>query len=50
MKWMLVVMIFGTQPVKTDLIFDTLDRCLIVRRVDAILSAVGEALRLASSR
>jgi hypothetical protein len=24
---MLVVMIFGTQPVKTDLIFDTLDRC-----------------------
>ena len=29
MKWMLVVMIFGTQPVKTDLIFDTLDRCLI---------------------
>ena len=28
MKWMLVVMIFGTQAVKTDLIFDTLDACL----------------------
>ena len=27
MKWMLVVMIFGTQAVKTDLIFDTLDEC-----------------------
>jgi hypothetical protein len=29
MKWMLVVVIFGTQPVKTDLIFDTLDLCLV---------------------
>ena len=29
MNWMLVVMVFGTQPVKTDLVFDTLDRCLI---------------------
>jgi hypothetical protein len=28
MKWMLAVMIFGTQPVKTDLTFDTLDKCL----------------------
>jgi hypothetical protein len=28
MKWMLVVMIFGTQAVKTDLTFDTLDKCL----------------------
>jgi hypothetical protein len=33
MKWMLVVMIFGTQPVKTDLIFDTLDRCLIAEEL-----------------
>ena len=29
MKWMLVIMIFGTQAVKTDLIFDTLDLCLV---------------------
>jgi hypothetical protein len=28
MKWMLVIMIFGTQAVKTDLIFETLDMCL----------------------
>jgi hypothetical protein len=37
MKWMLVVMIFGTQAVKTDLIFDTLDKCLAsadARRTD----------------
>ena len=28
MKWMLVVMIFGSHAVKTDVIFDTLDKCL----------------------
>ena len=28
MKWMLVVMIFGSHPVKSDVIFDTLDKCL----------------------
>ena len=29
MNWMLVVMVLGTQPVNTGLVFDTLDRCLI---------------------
>jgi hypothetical protein len=28
MKWMLVVMVFGGAPVKTDLIFETLGACL----------------------
>jgi hypothetical protein len=28
MNWMLVIIVLGTQPVKTDLVFDTLDKCL----------------------
>jgi hypothetical protein len=28
MKWMLLVVVFGTAPVKTELLFDTLDECL----------------------
>jgi hypothetical protein len=28
MKWMLFVLVFGTQPVETNLIFDSLDSCL----------------------
>jgi hypothetical protein len=28
MKWMLIVMVFGVAPVKTDLLFDSLDDCL----------------------
>lgn len=28
MKWMLVVMVFGTAPVKTELVFDRLSDCL----------------------
>ena len=28
MKWMLLVLIFGTFPVKTELLFDSLDECL----------------------
>ncbi len=28
MKWMLVIVVFGTYAVKTDLIFDRLDECL----------------------
>ena len=28
MKWMLVVLVMGTAPVKTELVFDTLDDCL----------------------
>ena len=28
MKWMLVITVFSTQPVKTDLVFDSLDKCL----------------------
>ncbi len=28
MKWLLVVMVFGTTPIETDLVYDTLDQCL----------------------
>ena len=28
MKWMLVAMVFGSAPVKTDLVFDRLSDCL----------------------
>jgi hypothetical protein len=28
MKWMLVIMVFGSTPVKTELIFPTLGECL----------------------
>ena len=28
MKWMLIVAVFGTQPVKTGLLFDSLSDCL----------------------
>ena len=28
MKWVLVVMVFGTAPVKTDLVFNSIDECL----------------------
>ena len=28
MKWMLLVLIYGTIPVKTGLLFDTIDDCL----------------------
>lgn len=28
MKWLLVVMVFGTSPVKTDMVFDTLEQCI----------------------
>ena len=28
MKWMLLVLIYGTIPVKTGLVFDTIDDCL----------------------
>jgi hypothetical protein len=28
MKWMLVIMVFGTTPVKTELIFQSLSECL----------------------
>jgi hypothetical protein len=27
MKWMIVMVVFGTQPVKTDLMFNTLGEC-----------------------
>jgi hypothetical protein len=33
MKWMFVIMIFGTQPVKTDLLFDTVVQCSAVADV-----------------
>ena len=45
MKWMLVVMIFGAQPVKTDLIFDTLDKRAGARRIRVAvqqLAGMGE--------
>jgi hypothetical protein len=28
MKWMLFVLVFGTHPVETNLLFDNLDACL----------------------
>ena len=28
MKWMLFVLVFGTHPVETNLIYDNLDACL----------------------
>lgn len=28
MKWMLIVAVFGTQPVKTGLLYDSLGECL----------------------
>ena len=28
MKWTLIVVVFGTMPVETDLIFNSLDDCL----------------------
>ena len=28
MKWMLFVLVFGSHPVETDLLFDNLDACL----------------------
>jgi hypothetical protein len=28
MKWMLFVLVFGSHPVETNLLFDTLDACL----------------------
>jgi hypothetical protein len=28
MKWLLVVLVFGTTPLRTNLVFDTLDECL----------------------
>ena len=27
MKWMLIIVVFGTAPIKTDLRFDTLEEC-----------------------
>jgi len=33
MKWMLVIIVFGTHPVKTDLVFDSLDKCLEAEEV-----------------
>jgi hypothetical protein len=29
MNWMLVIIVLGTQPMKTDLVFDSLQKCLI---------------------
>jgi hypothetical protein len=28
MKWMLFVLVFGSHPVETNLLFDTIDACL----------------------
>ncbi len=41
MKWMLVVMVFGSTPVETDIIFNSLGECL--KAEDAIRSLVAEA-------
>ena len=29
MKWMLIVVVFGVMPVKTNLLFDSIDDCLV---------------------
>ncbi|MEQ1711052.1 MAG: hypothetical protein ABL908_06580 [Hyphomicrobium sp.] len=40
MKWILVVMVFGTSPVKTDTVYNTLEDCLAAD--DAMRSAYVE--------
>ena len=40
MKWMLIVIVFGATPVKTNLFFDNIDECL----------KAEEAMRTASAR
>lgn len=42
MKWMFVVIVFGTMPVKTDLLFDSIDECL--KAEEAMRAAYGQAL------
>jgi hypothetical protein len=41
MKWLLVFMIFGTSPVPTNLVFDTLDQCLAAE--DEVRRSYGTA-------
>jgi hypothetical protein len=45
MKWMIVIMIFGTQPVKTALMFDTLQECSGI--VDVIRKQQADAYNAA---
>lgn len=40
MKWMIVMIVLGTQPVKTDLLFDTLRECRGV--IDVIQKQVAD--------
>lgn len=40
MKWMIVMIVLGTQPVKTDLLFDTLRECSGV--VDVIQQKIAD--------
>ncbi len=41
MRWLLVVMVFGSAPVKTDLVFNTLGECL--RAEEVMRAAYAEA-------
>jgi hypothetical protein len=41
MKWMLIVLVFGSAPVKTDLLFDSLGECLAAE--DRIRSEYAKA-------
>ena len=45
MKWMIVMIVLGTQPVKTDLMFDDLKTCSGV--VDVIRQQQSEAFNAA---
>ncbi|MER2263897.1 hypothetical protein [Methylobacterium oxalidis] len=40
MKWMLVIALFGSTPVKTGLLFNSLDECLVAEE-----AARGEYIR-----
>lgn len=39
MKWMLIIVVFGSAPVKTNLIYDSLDECLKAEDISRIAYA-----------
>jgi len=41
MKWMLVVVVFGLAPVKTDLVYDNLAECLAAERAVSAMWATA---------
>jgi hypothetical protein len=44
MKWMLIVAVFGTMPVKTDLVFNSIGECL--KAEEAMRAAYTQAFNL----